>query len=309
MLKKYLFYTLKPLIPRWTQLNLRRKIASHKRAKHTDVWPINPKAATPPEGWKGWPDGKKFALVLSHDVDTKKGLDQAEKLIQIEEQLGFRSSFNFVPERYGKVSTNLIKTIQAKGFEVGVHGLHHDGKLFWSKKIFDQRAQKINLYLKQWNASGFTSPAMHHNFEWMHILNVTHCISTFDTDPFEPQPDAAETIFPFYVQNGHSEKGWLELPYTLPQDFTLFVIMKEKNIDIWKNKLDWIASKGGMALLNTHPDYMNFNGDRLGSEEYPVKLYEDFLKYIKKEYRDLFWHVLPDELTEHILADTTMEAA
>jgi len=37
--------------------------------------------------------------------------------------------------------------------------------------------------------------------------------------------------------------------------------MKEKNINIWKHKLDWVASKGGMAFLNTHPDFMNFNGE------------------------------------------------
>lgn len=305
MITKTLFYAFKPLIPRKIQLFLRRKIASYKREKYIDSWPIDPKAATLPQGWKGWPDGKKFALVLSHDVDTKKGHDQTEMLIRLEEKLGFRSSFNFVPERYGKVSADLIKKIQNRGFEVGVHGLHHDGKLFRSKQIFDQRAQKINFYMKQWNSSGFTSPSMHHNFDWMHSLNASHCISTFDTDPFEPQPDAVGTIFPFFVRNGHPEIGWVELPYTLPQDFTLFVIMKEKNIDIWKRKLDWIASKGGMALLNTHPDYMNFKGDRLGSEEYPAKFYEDFLEYIKKEYKNSFWHALPTEMTKHYLSRRT----
>jgi len=42
----------------------------------------------------------------------------------------------------------------------------------------------------------------------------------------------------------------VELPYSLPQDFSLFVIMRERNIDIWKIKLDWIVEKGGMALLH-----------------------------------------------------------
>ena len=46
----------------------------------------------------------------------------------------------------------------------------------------------------------------------------------------------------------------------MPQDHLLFVILQEKNIDIWKRKLDWIAEKGGMALLNTHSDYMSFDG-------------------------------------------------
>ena len=75
--------------------------------------------------------------------------------------------------------------------------------------------------------------------------------------PFEPQPDGVSTIFPFTVKNGGPEKSYIELPYTLPQDFLLFVLMRETTIDIWKRKLDWIAEKGGMALLIAHPDYMN----------------------------------------------------
>jgi hypothetical protein len=90
--------------------------------------------------------------------------------------------------------------------------------------------------------------------------------STFDTDPFEPQPEGMGTIFPFWVHDGSKTKGFVEIPYTLPQDFTLFVLMREKNIDIWKKKLDWIVEKGGMALLITHPDYMIFGGKRPGME-------------------------------------------
>ncbi len=85
---------------------------------------------------------------------------------------------------------------------------------------------------------------MHHNLEWIHYLNVEYDASTFDTDPFEPQPDGVGTIFPFWVQEKDNEKGYVELPYTLPQDFTLFILMKEKTTDIWEEKLNWIADNG-----------------------------------------------------------------
>ena len=104
------------------------------------------------------------------------------------------------------------------------------------------------------------------------------------------------TIFPFVVKGHGSRKGYIELPYTLPQDFTVFVLMKEKTVNIWKQKLDWIAERGGMALLNTHPDYMNFTGTRPHYEEYPAEYYEEFLQYVKTKYEDRYWHVLPKEM-------------
>jgi len=82
----------------------------------------------------------------------------------------------------------------------------------------------------------------------------------------------------------------------LAQDFTLFVLMREKNIGIWKKKLNWIVENGGMALLNTHPDYMRFEGKKSKIDEYSYKYYEEFLRYIRSEYKTQYWHVLPREM-------------
>ena len=290
-----LYYHIRPLIPRSCQIALRRQIILRKRSKYHHIWPIDPGAGKPPERWLGWPDQKKFALVLQHDVDTQKGHDKCYDLIALEESLGFRSLFSIVPERY-TVSESLRNDLLHKGFEIAVHGLKHDGKLFQSKRIFQKRAVHINNYLKKWSSVGFSSPSMHHNLDWMHLLAIQYDISTFDTDPFEPQPDSVHTIFPFWVQNSSDKSGFVELPYTLAQDHGLFIIMKERTIDIWKQKLDWIAEKGGMALLNTHPDYMNFCGRKLSIEEYPAKHYQDFLTYIKSNYAGQYWHALPKDI-------------
>jgi hypothetical protein len=278
---------------------LRRQIAARKREKFKHIWPIDPVSATPPKDWPGWPAGKRFALLLSHDVDTQKGRDNCMKLAQIEQDLGFRSSFNFVPERYQN-SNSLQKNLRDKGFGIGVHGLKHDGKLFLNYKIFNQRAVKINSYLIKWRTEGFTAPSMHHNLNWLKALNISHSTSTFDTDPFEPQPDASRTIFPFWVGKENPSTAFLELPYTLPQDHLLFIILKEKNNNIWKTKLDWIAEKGGMALLNTHSDYMNFNNRKLGDEEYPIEFYTEFLEHTKAKYTDQFWNVLPGDVVQFL---------
>ncbi len=292
-----IFYTIKPLIPRQIQIFLRRQVVRYKRKKYSHIWPIDPKAGKPPEGWQRWPENKKFALVLSHDVDTQKGHDKCHQLMEIEESLGFRSSFNFVPERY-TVSKTLLKDITDRGFQVCVHGLKHDGKLFSSRKIFERRFERINQYIKEWDVEGFTTPSMLRNPEWIYELNVKHCTSTFDTDPFEPQSHGIGVIFPFYMKDKFCGKGYVELPYTLPQDFTLFILMKEQTIDIWKKKLYWIAKKGGMALFISHTDYMNFDKQKNDPEEYPVEYYLEFLKYIKAKYEGDYYHALPMEIAK-----------
>jgi len=314
MLFNQIYYFLKPIIPRSIQLYLRRKLVIEKKQlKNADTWPIDTSSKKSLDPFHSWPSSKKFALVLTHDVDTDLGQKKCRLLMNIEKRLGFRSSFHFVPERY-RVDPTLRTQLEEKGFEVGVHGLNHDGKLYKSHRIFQERAEKINGYLKAWGAVGFRSPAMHHNLEWIHDLDIEYDASTFDTDPFEPQPDGVGTIFPFWVSKDGTQDGYVELPYTLPQDFTLFVLMKEKNIDIWKQKLDWIAEHGGMALVNTHPDYMNFDkadpGEiryarhlrefhwvkKLGIEEYPALFYKELLEYVKDRYEGQYWHVLPREM-------------
>jgi hypothetical protein len=277
-------------------------MAKAKRRIYKKVWPIDREAGKAPAGWPGWPDKKQFALVLTHDVEARDGQEKCYQLMELEEKRGFRSSFNFVPADY-YVSTEFREHIVGNDFEVGVHGLTHDGSLYKSREIFLSQAIKINEFLKEWGAVGFRSPAMHHNLDWIRDLDIEYDLSTFDTDPFEPQPDGVGTIFPFRVEGNGSRKGYIELPYTLVQDFTLFIIMEEKSIDIWKEKLDWIVEQGGMALLNTHPDYMNFSGTGLGPEEYPASYYEELLDYVRTRYEGMYWHALPKEMARFWLND------
>ncbi len=290
------YYNIRPVIPRRIQIALRRIVALRKLKVNSLSWPIYPGSEAAPAGWPGWPEGKKFALVLTHDVETLKGQSRCLDLARLEKDMGFRSAFNFVAERY-PLSTELRKVLVADGFEVGLHGLYHDGKEFKSRRIFDARLPKLNHYLKEWDASGFRSPAMHCNLDWIQELNIRYDCSTFDTDPFEPQPSGMGTIFPFHVNGIGGRKGYVELPYTLPQDFTLFVILQEEGIDIWKRKLDWIAEKGGMALVLTHPDYMTFDGKR-ALDEYPVANYTGLLEYVRENYHGQYWNVLPTAVAD-----------
>ncbi len=326
MLRNKLYYRVKPVLPAHFRLMIRRWLALRKRERVMDIWPIVPGSERQPEGWSGWPEGKQFAVVLTHDVEGSAGLAKCRQLMEIEMRLGFRSSFNFIPEGEYRVQRELCNELIRNGFEVGVHDLQHDGRLYTNRGEFAQKAKRINHYLKDWDAVGFRSGSMFHNLEWIHDLDIRYDASTFDTDPFEPQPDGVDTIFPFWVprpqwvdanqrsslpgHNGdsalrtpHSNGGYVELPYTLPQDSTLFLLFGERHPEIWLRKLDWIAKHGGMVLLDTHPDYMAMNGSpRVW--EYPVAFYERLLEYIRTSYAGAYWQALPRQVADFVKASS-----
>ncbi len=345
MLLNSLYFRVRPLMPRVLRLRIRRLIALRTLRRLGGTWPIMPGSERVPANWPGWPKRSRFAFVLTHDVEAQRGLDQVKALAEIEIKLGFRSSFNFVPEGDYAVPSCLRSWLMDRGFEVGVHDLQHDGHLYSSRHEFHRKAMRINKTLKEWNVSGFRSAYMLRNLEWIQELDIAYDSSTFDTDPFEPQPEGVNTIFPFWVPRrpetgaqspepgsishqpsaisaseplssqpvarrspqsergstfGTPRSGYVELPYTLPQDSTLFLVLKEPNGLLWQQKLSWIATHGGMALLNVHPDFIAFGNERCGRATYPVTHYVEFLTWVKQNHLADLWHVRPATLASFI---------
>jgi hypothetical protein len=293
------YYLLKPFLPVSARYAMRRVRAQYKLATVKD-WPVLESAAKPPANWPGWPERKQFAVVLTHDVEGPIGVERTRQLAALEAKHGFRSSFNFIPEGTYRVSSGLRKDLISDGFEVGVHDLVHDGSLFKTRDGFAKAAGNINKYLREWDAVGFRAGFMFHNLEWIKDLNVEYDASTFDVDPFEAQPDGMGTIFPFWVPKG-GKSGYVELPYTLAQDSTVFLILREKTIRYWKTKVDWVAKNGGMVLLNLHPDYVAFESSRNGNgvSEFASGLYAELLAYIRDKYTGAYWHALPREVARY----------
>lgn len=289
---KRLYYLVKPLLPRPFTRLLRQLLNKRLKQDSGLSWPIEEryvhfqfdilKKLLELSGRSSvrvrplWPQGKKYTFVLTHDVESATGQEFVRRIADLEEKLGFRSSFNFVPERY-HVDKTLVNELQQRGFEVGIHGLKHDGKLFNSYREFMNRAKRINNYLQEFGAVGFRSPLTHRNPEWMQALDIEYDLSFFDTDPFEPIPGGTMSIWPFFL--GH----FVELPYTLVQDYTLTSVLGETTPRLWLEKVDFIEKYYGMALINSHPDYLR--------EPVNLKIYSDFLLAMKQQMG--FWHALP----------------
>ena len=289
------YYTLKPLVPRALTHYLRRVQSPSARVGFPLGWPIEDRYAhfqwevvrqllivTGRQAlgyYPFWPKGQRFSFVLTHDIETGEGQGHVRAVADLDESFGFRSSFNFVPERY-RLDRGLIADLRRRGFEIGVHGLRHDGKLFGSRAEFMRRAERINSHMKELGAAGFRAPLMMRNPEWMQALHVEYDLSFFDTDPYEPIPGGTMSIWPFTIGR------FLELPYTLVQDHTLTAVLGEITPRLWLEKVDFIETYLGMALLNTHPDYL--------LDPVTWNVYADFLRVMSE--RQGYWHALPREV-------------
>ena len=292
---KRLYYMLRPVVPRRITIIARRFYRRQQESGFRLSWPIEDRYARFLYGALGhvlrkfgdyrqqvslWPGGARFAFVLTHDVETADGQAFVPVLASLEERYGFYSSFNFVPEAY-RIDRALLSDLTSRGFEVGVHGLRHDGKLFSSRAVFNRRAQKINEYLEEWNAVGFRSPLTHRNPGWMQSLEIEYDSSFFDTDPYETMPGGTMSIWPYFMGR------FVELPYTLAQDHTLLVILKQESPKMWLDKVEFVARYGGMVLAVSHPDYLRKSARYLA-------VYEEFLREV--ESRGGYWHALPRDV-------------
>jgi hypothetical protein len=258
------YYRLRPLLPRPLQIWLRRRFARVQARSRFPHWPVETClhdfcdlmysilasiAGEPVPCIASWPDDCTWALVLTHDVEHAEGWAAREAVVELELAHGVRSSWNLVPRRY-EVDLAQVEELVARGFEIGVHGLEHDGRDLESFATWQARLPGIRSAAARWGAVGFRSPALHRAWDWMPLLGLDYDSSCPDTDPFEPQAGGCCTWLPFF------NREMVELPVTLAQDHTLFVILRELDEATWLEKASFLRARGGLALIDTHPDYL-----------------------------------------------------
>lgn len=290
------YYHVRPLMPRTTQIWLRRRVAQAVRLPTFPQWPtetavnnffdflfalVSRIADAPIPRIAPWPGGHSWALVLTHDVERQVGYARIDDVLDIERSRGLRSSWYFVPRRY-RVETSDLLHLQDVGNEVGVHGLYHDGRDLSSLSLLRKRLPAMREAADSWGAVGFRAPAMHRRWEWMPLLGFDYDTSFPDTDPYEPMPGGCCSWLPFFIDD------LVELPVTLPQDHTLFVILGHRDAALWVEKAGTLRASGSMALIDTHPDYLV---DRVIRSAYTA-----FLDRVGTD--SSAWRALPREVAE-----------
>jgi hypothetical protein len=230
-----------------------------------------------------WPEDYQGCVLMTHDVEQEEGRAFCGDLMDLDDRYGIRSSFQVVPEERYSVTDSFLESIRARGFELNVHDLNHDGHLFETRELFLERANKINEYAGKWRVEGFRTGGMYRNAEWTDALQFDYDMSFPNASHLEPQIGGCCTVMPFFAGR------LVQLPLTATQDYTLFHILEKYSIDLWKEELDSIASSNGLAMFIVHPDYV--------IEPRARRVYENLLAYLAELCnRTRLWQPLPRDV-------------
>lgn len=291
------YYRVKHLLPRAFWLRIRRAFIRFGKPPAFPAWPLEHGverllrfyalclllAGDAEEArfrWF-WPGSYRAALILTHDVETADGLRLALELADLEQDRGLRSSFNVVAAQY-PVDQGVIRELNARGFEIGLHGLRHDRSLFSSRTEFERQLPALGEAAKRFGAEGFRSPATHRVLEWLPELPVSYDCTVPHSDPYEPQPGGCCSIWPFLLGSV------VELPYTLPQDHTLFTLLRRRSVQPWLEQARAIEERFGLIQCISHPD-RGYLGDRDQRA-----IYRELLDALSE--REQLWKPLPRDL-------------
>ena len=197
-----------------------------------------------------WPDGAPSCAIMTHDVETHEGRDFAATLMDVDDSFGIKASFQVIPEERYTVAPEFLDSIRNRGFEVVVHDLNHDGHLYRDRNEFLQRASKINSYGKTYRADGFRAGVLYRKQLWYDALDFSFDMSVPNVAHLDPQRGCCCTVMPYFIGN------ILELPVTMIQDYTLFNILNDYSIDIWRRQSEIVMQHNGLMSFIVHPDYV-----------------------------------------------------
>ncbi len=204
-----------------------------------------------------WPAGKRFAAVLSHDLDAPEAYRHGtwKEFAEIEESYGFRSSWHFCSE-HAREAEPVLAELARRGHEIAWHGPRHDYRIaFRSPEGLKATLKRHESLLAQMDVRGFRSPFYLRTDGLYRGIGgaFRYDSSCRDTaaEFLSPYPrEGCCTVFPFF------RHGTLVLPVTVPEDYTIRFLAGddgERIAAVQAAKIEWIKRVGGMALVLTHP--------------------------------------------------------
>ena len=246
------YYLMRPLLPRPVQLSLRRSFTRVQARQHLSrlagrgqpARPVRWLFATIAEAGGGpvpfldlWPDGRSWALVLTHDVETDVGYRRDGPAARPERELRLPVVMEFRPrERYRVDGRDVVRKLQERAARRRARPRHDGRDLGSSAAAGKAAARNAGGRRSAGTPSGSAPRRTQRRWELMPRLGFDYDSSYSDTDPYEPQPGGCCTYLPYF------NASMVELPITLPQDHTLFSILQNSTRAYWLRKASSSAS-------------------------------------------------------------------
>lgn len=232
-----------------------------------------------------WPEGKSACALMSHDVESRIGRDFCPTLMELDESRGMRGSFALIPEERYEIPPSYIDSLRARGHEVAVHDLNHDGHLYDNRAQFLSRVARINEYGRRFGARGFRAGVLYRNQSWFDQLQFDYEMSVPNVAHLDPQRGGCGTVMPYFIGD------LLEIPVTTIQDYSLFNILDQYSIDLWKRQTSLILAHHGLMSFIVHPDYI--------IESRARAVFEALLDHLAQlRDRENVWNALPREIND-----------
>ncbi len=241
-----------------------------------------------------WPDGFSSCAIMTHDVEGEPGRDFCHQLMDLDESFGIQSSFQVVPENRYSVPKSFLDRIRTRGFEVNLHDLSHDGRLYADHAEFLRRAKRINNYAREFGAQGFRSGILYRNADWFDAFEFSYDMSIPNVAHLDPQRGGCCTVMPYFIGN------IVELPVTCTQDYTLFHILGDYSMELWKKQLALVGDNNGLINFIVHPDYVM---EQRAQDSYKALL--GYLAQLREE--GSIWTALPRDVAAWWRARSKMD--
>ncbi|MBI5247799.1 MAG: DUF2334 domain-containing protein [Elusimicrobia bacterium] len=246
-----------------------------------------------------WPQGKKYAFIVTHDVDSAWLYkdDNLAGFMKMEGDMGVPGAWYFVNNLYEHDYAKIDRLV-AGGHEIGLHGDNHDHKIsFLSDAEIEKRLSGCRKLIDRYRITGYRAPHYLRTPRFYEHLKRYVRYDTSMHDAYNPTSkvslmrEGCSSLLPFTLSD--DQESLLELPITIPEDYELYDPEAGAS-SVIEGQLAQIAEvkrRGGLANLVIHPE-PHFTGRK--------PCFEAFTEVLRSVSKDPeCWIVLPRDLNDY----------
>jgi peptidoglycan/xylan/chitin deacetylase (PgdA/CDA1 family) len=201
------------------------------------------------------------SLLVTHDVETERGLRRAPSLKEIENDLGVKSTW-FVPSHDYPIDSTIAAKL-ANNSVIGSHDIKHDGQLIQIRnrsklveRLIASRDRLKEIFGQEIRC--FRAPFLQFSSEILSALRDAGYSSDFSLPCWEMIYPPTMSGFGIECVQAFEMEAIVETPLTMVQDHQLLNVMGmnvDESIKLWLEQARLVRSFEGDLVLLIHPDY------------------------------------------------------